>query len=911
MMPRWARIALLGAWGFAGCGLVAKLRADDPGAGEQIVDGDGIVASEAEAGVVPLVDPEVPVPYTKTVDLIQRLYMYVDRVSPQGLFAAAAIGLERGVDWLHVDVRDGVARLRHGGGRDLGAVTVTGWGDLAAGLYGLEKAVYRAGVPWGAVNLRLTLLAGLTTELDPYSRILAGDKLDSFDTRLKGTLVGIGASLKRVDDRIVITDVQPDGPAALAGVTPGDVVLAIDDTSTLNLPVREAVRKIRGERDTDVRLRLLRGGAELDVTLTRAQVVVDNVRHEALDGGVGYVRVESVSQQTLSNLTRALALLAADDAAPTGLILDLRGNTGGSMKESAAVVDHFVKGGVVLTTQGRDGHPVADLVPEIDADDDLAEPDLPIIVLVDPKTASGAEIISGALLGLDRAALVGQRTFGKGQVQKVYTLEPGLSFKLTVAEYRVTDDVAVVDVGVQPDVHVGHIVVAPDAVRVEGFDLVRERVPWDAIVPAVSMFDGSDRSDGGDAPPIDVPRELARRALVSAASAARDDLTAALADATRALRAEQEAALQAALAPRAVDWSTAPAEGPAPVARVEVSVGPLPTPDPAAPDDRQVTVRVRNAGAEPLYRAWVQLDCATFSPWDDLAFPVGKLAPGELREVTARVKLAPGVLERADVAQVTLRTDRRPTVQLPDAVLRAATTADPHLRVAAQLLPLPDAPGDYDVAVTLTNRSDIALTGLEVWSEAPSDARLELLQAGARVDQLAPRGTATLHLRLRRGAPGVQGPESFPLQLTVEADRFGVLFTPEVTLDVDGRVATREAPVVTLGRHPLTAAAGRLSIPVEVTDDGRLEDIVLFHNGEKLLWHDGGTSRQRLQLVIQLVSGVNTLVVAATDETGTRTQLTWRVLGEGPVPQSTPGSGALDDGRSWAPRARGHHGQDG
>jgi C-terminal peptidase prc len=901
-MPRWARAALL-AWGFAGCGLFAGLRADDPNAGERLVDGDGIVASELEAGAVPLIDPDVPAPYTKTVDLIQRLYMYVDRVSPQGLFAAAAIGLERGVDWLHVDVRDGVARLRHGGGRELGAVTVTGWGDLAAGLYGLEKAVYRAGVPWGEVNLRLTILAGLTTELDPYSRMLAGDKLDSFDTRLKGTLVGIGASLKRVDDRIVVTEVQPDGPAALAGVTAGDVVLAIDDTSTLNLPVREAVRKIRGERDTDVRLRLLRAGAELDVTLTRDQVVVDNVRHEALDGGVGYVRVESVSQQTLANLTRALALLAAADAAPTGLILDLRGNTGGSMKESAAVVDHFVKGGVVLTTQGRDGHPVADLVPEIDADDDLAEPDLPIIVLVDPKTASGAEIISGALMGLGRAALVGQRTFGKGQVQKVYTLEPGLSFKLTVAEYRVTDEVAVVDVGVQPDVHVGHIVVAPDAVRVEGFDLVRERVPWDAILPAVALSDAEDA--------LDVPRELARRALLSTASPDRDDLTTALAEASAALRAEQEASLQAALAPRAVDWSAAPADGPAPAARVEVSAGPAPTPDPAAPDDRWVTVRVRNIGADTLYRAWVQLDCATFSPWDDLAFPVGRLAPGELREVTARVSLAPGVLERADVAQVTLRADRRPTIQLPDAILRAATTPDPHLRVSAQLLPLPDAPGDYDVAVTVTNRSDVALSGLEVWSEAPSDARLELLQAGARVDQLAPRGTATLHLRLRRGAPGVQGPESFPLQLTVEADRFGVLFTPEVTLDVDGRVTTREAPVVMLGRHPLTAAAGRLSIPVEVVDDGRLEDIVLFHNGEKLLWHDGGAARQRLQLVIQLAPGVNTLVVAATDDTGTRTQLTWRVLGEGPAPQASPGSGALDDGRSWAPRTRGHHGQEG
>ncbi|HMV66914.1 MAG TPA: S41 family peptidase, partial [Myxococcota bacterium] len=503
--------------------------------------------------------PEVPEAYRRSVDLIERSYMYPSGVTPTALLGAAADGAELGIDWLYTDVDGGHVALRHANGRVLGEVSADGWADLPAALYGMEALIDQAGISYGKVDLRLTLLAGMTTVLDDYSRFLAGDKLDSFDTRLKGTLVGIGVSLRRVGSTISITEVTEDGPAAQAGVLPGDVLVRIAGVRTTNLPIKEASRLIRGAAGTQLALDVARGDEALSFTLTRQPIVIENVAHEVLDGDVGYVRIDNVSQQTVRNMARALGDLRAKGALDRGLVLDLRGNTGGSMKESAGVVDQLVRAGLVITTVGRDGHPVPDLIARLDTRADGAEPDVPLVVLVDPQTASGAEIIAGALQELGRAVLIGRRTFGKGQVQKIYPLDEGLSFKMTVAEYHLAHERPVAGVGVQPDVHVGYVSIADDAVRVAGWDPERERVAWRDILPAVSVT-GEDDDGAND----DVELELARRAVLRTTSGAREHVLGAVLGAASELRVEQEDRLRRAMEARGLDWTPSPGDGAAP-----------------------------------------------------------------------------------------------------------------------------------------------------------------------------------------------------------------------------------------------------------------------------------------------------------------------------------------------------------
>src|SRR5262249_10167246 len=146
------------------------------------------------------------------------------------------------------------------------------------------------------------------------------------------------------------------------------------------------------------------------------------------------------SQQTVENLRAAMAELDRAGALDAGLVIDLRGNTGGSMKESASVADLFLGEGLLLRTQGSDGGRVQNLQAEMFATRAGTEPDIPLVVVVDDRTASGSEILAGALLELGRAALIGTRTFGKGTVQKVYNLGPDVRFKLTVARYILAND---------------------------------------------------------------------------------------------------------------------------------------------------------------------------------------------------------------------------------------------------------------------------------------------------------------------------------------------------------------------------------------------------------------------------------------------------------------------------------------
>jgi C-terminal peptidase prc len=836
---------------------------------------------------------EVPAPYTAAVALLRDHYLFIDEVDPLALLEDAAIGLERGVDWLEVDPAGGRVDLRHAGGRKLGRIEVTGWDDLAAGLFALEDNVRAAGYAFGDVDLRLTVLAGMTTDLDPYSRVLAGDKLESFDTRTRGTLVGIGAGLRRTDGFLRITQVNAGGPAERAGLQGGDTILRIDGVATTNMTINDAVQRIRGDQGTVVRLQVQRGTRTWELDLARDKVVLDNVLSEVLADQIGYVRITNVSEQTVPNLTAALARLREAGALERGLVIDLRGNTGGSMIASARAVDAFVEQGLLLTTQGRGGAPVEGLTQKLVARDGGDEPGVGIVVLVDPKTASGAEIISGALQQLGRAVVVGQRTFGKGLVQKLYPLDQDLKFKLTVAEYVLADELHVADVGVQPDLHVGHIIVGTDTVRFSGWDAAREHVGWQQIVPAVTLSGRAAEVVAEDAgvdvlasADRDTLRDLARRALVAADGAGRDALLAALDRVQAEVRAEQGRRLAVAFADRGLDWTPAPGDGALP----EVKVSLVATPDPADPDLQIVTATVVNLGATPLHQALLRLSCASTSAWDELVVPVGLVPSGSTATGEVRVRLQRDIGPRHDAVAVELRSDRRPALLLPPAVLSALSIPDPRLRVSARLR---ETPQGLVAEVTVRNLSDLELEGLEASFEAPEVAGVELVDAAWHEPKLGAGKEVTFRLGLRRAAGA---PDELPLALVISADHHGTLFRPKLPLHVSGDEVVREAPQVVAEGLPLSHAVGKLVFTAEVTDDSQVDGVVVFHNGEKLLWDDGGLSRVKVRATLELEPGVNLITVLATDDDGTRTQEVLRVLGLG-------GDGAVEagGGGEWAP----------
>lgn len=804
--------------------------------------------------------------YTRAVDLVDANYLHHSAVTPEGLLGSAAVELTRQVPWLFADVSDGEVRLWHPERGEIGVVRVGGWGDLAEALYDLEQHVAGSAIPWGDANLRLATLQGFTYGLDRYSRVLAGAGLDTFDTRLRGTLVGIGVGIRVRNGQLMVASVSEAGPAERAGLRAGDVIERIDGVSTLRMTVGDAVLRMRGEAGSAVSLDIRRDGALKPFVLLREEIVVDNVEHSILDGGVGYVRISHVSQRTTPNLRKHLAALYDAGAADRGLILDLRGNSGGSMKESGRVADQFLRRGMLFQTVGRDGEPVPSLLHRMDALDAGDEPPVPLIVLVDERSASGSEIIVGALKAHDRVVLLGQRTFGKGEVQKLFELGDRVQMKLTVAEYVLAGDRRVRGAGFVPDVTFGRVRLDASGVRFFGWDPEREQRPWDDTIPVVEEL----KSWRGEGRQRDAVLELARRGVLGAEGPGRDAVLASVRAALPAIRAEEEAALIDALRSKQIDWSAAASPGPAPDARVRLTV----VPDADSPGLHRVRAEVRHFDASPLHRTLVRLRSEDESRWDGLVLAIGKLNPGQVGVGEAEVRFPAGLIPRTDRVGVELRAHQRPVAVMDEALLSVATPALPRVAADVRLL---GKGADREVEVVVHNLGDVALSDVEVHLARPEDDAVELLDRGERLAEVAVAGTGTAKLALQ-----VDGEVADPLRVVpvVRAVGVGVLGRWTVDLPLDGAVVHARSPEVALATTSTTAGTGAFSLPISVSDDQRVDAVVAFHDGRKVYWSAPRAASAELSIPLTLHQGTNRVVLQVRDDQGLQSVLRWHLVAD-------------------------------
>ncbi|MBT3220576.1 MAG: PDZ domain-containing protein, partial [Proteobacteria bacterium] len=737
----------------------------------------------------------------RAVDLIDRLYLYPEKLDHQELLFSAGTGLANRLDWLVADVDGEVLHLRHGNGDELGLVTVESMDGLPEALRTLESLVTKSAYDVGDLDVRLELLKGMTYGLDRYSRVLEGERLERFDVRLKGTLVGVGATLRLVDNRLRTEELVTGGPAELGGLLVGDILMRIDGRSTVNMPVKEATRRIRGQKETDVVLTVERDGETLDLILTRAEVTVPNVHTRVLDENVGYIKIDHVSQRTVTNLKAALSSLGDLGALAKGLVIDLRGNTGGSMKEAARSADEFLKSGMLLRTAGPDGGRVQNLQARMDAEDAGTELAIPIAVLMDERTASGAEILAGALFQLDRVVLVGTRSYGKGTVQKKYNLDDDTSFKLTVAQYLLADDRVIADVGLVPDVVLASVVLDGYGVRYRGWDADRTHTPWEEIVPNVIEYDGWRDAAEWE---TDLARELARRAVAETADATRGATLQALKDAAAQVRVEQEGHLVSAFEAHGINWSPALEDGPDSEARVHLTA----SRDSGDADVIVVEAEVENTGQQPLARTLIELECDTFSAWSGLVVPVGWVEVGEKVTGKVSIPLRPGINPRQDEVEVRLRADSRLSLLVGEEVLEAGSSPLPRIRVSARLVGEGE---DKRASVAVRNFSPYSIEGVEVYFEHPGDLDVELIDRASRVPELAPRGTSVFDLAVWVGP---EAPDVVPLNLVVDTDDFNELAEWPLNLPLDGSEVVVEAPSIAASNHVLSAPVGGFVLPV-------------------------------------------------------------------------------------------------
>jgi carboxyl-terminal processing protease len=271
---------------------------------------------------------------------------------------------------------------------------------------------------------------------DPYAELFTPQEAEAWEEDTTGNYSGIGLQITLLNDAITVTAVFRGFPANDNGVSVGDVIVGVDEHDATGWGTDMAADSIRGPVGTDVEVRIQRPGYDQPIpfTITREEVHVPAVTWGVLDSNIGYVIMDRVARNAAREMNEALAELGKTE----GLIIDLRRNPGGFLDESLMLADLFLAPGSTLasTVQRVPGGAASE--PETDSYGDrwpVQVPELPIVILVDEFTASGAEILAGALQDYDRAVVLGQRTFGKGVVQTVMPLPYGRRLRFTTGSW--------------------------------------------------------------------------------------------------------------------------------------------------------------------------------------------------------------------------------------------------------------------------------------------------------------------------------------------------------------------------------------------------------------------------------------------------------------------------------------------
>ena len=586
-----------------------------------------------------------------------------------------------------------------------------------------------AKVEYAAVN-------GMLSTLDPHSILMDPEQARDMDVSTSGKFGGLGIVIRMIDKKLTVVKPMKDTPASRKGIKAGDHIVRINQEPTENLTSNEAVDRMRGDPKTAVTLYVERKGSDaiLRFDLVRDVIRMSQVEHKLLERGVGYIKVKQFSKGIASDVADAMREMSAKGA--SAWILDLRGNPGGLLEEAVQLSDLFVDTGTIVTTvSGRDREARR-------AERGFGDTTSPLAVLVNGSSASASEIVAGALKNLDRAAIIGTRTFGKGSVQELYDNDDHSKLKLTIAQYLTPGDRSIQNLGIVPDIQLQRMYVPDkndspqDFVRLlaptrtygekdldahlvstyaKDVDKPAFEVPYlvDRKKPAaggvaVAEVRPPDDDDAPDDDEIieDFEMRFAKQLVASVSASTRPKLVAGAARLVQTVRADEEKKLVAALQVVGVDWTTAVAA--TGKANLEVSLAASPAASIKAGETVTVTATVKNVGTEPAYRVLsrVQGDDPVF---EDTELPIGKILPGETRTYSTKLAVPREALDRVDRLSLEVREAHNATAHVSPAELKIEAAPRPVFAYAWQLID--DGNGDglvqrgehYRLAVQIKN----------------------------------------------------------------------------------------------------------------------------------------------------------------------------------------------------------------
>jgi carboxyl-terminal processing protease len=545
-------------------------------------------------------------------------------------------------------------------------------------------------IEYAAVN-------GMLSTLDPHSVLLKPEFFKEMKLQTKGEFGGLGFVITMKEGQLTVLKVLKKTPAARMGIKPKDQITKIEEESTVNMDINDAVARLRGKPDSKVNITVARAGwpEPRRFTLMRAVIQIEAVESKLLSNNVGYVKILNFQSNTSRDLQDAIHSLRAEGGGQLkGLVLDLRNNPGGLLEQAIQVADTFLTQGTIVTTVGY-----SDRLREVKKahPEEGDYPDLPLAVIVNKGSASASEIVAGAIKNLNRGVIVGGQTFGKGSVQVLYDFPDESALKLTIAQYLTPGDVSIQEVGITPDIELIRARIEKDHVSAfaprrqigeanlekhfgrPGTEPVSPKnadtlVPHERPLEEVRYLrdepkkkdektEVSDNSEDDDveAEPEDTGEfkedfeiRFARDLIGAAPSNDRQKMLSASTSFVQQRKSEEEDKISKAIEALGVNW-TLPAGKLVPGSgKLSADLKPPPSVRTVAGDTLNLNLSVENHGDTTLDRVWAYIDSE--NPYlDRQEFLFGTLGPGEKRNWTETVKVPKDFTSRDDDVTVKFR----------------------------------------------------------------------------------------------------------------------------------------------------------------------------------------------------------------------------------------------------------------
>jgi carboxyl-terminal processing protease len=488
--------------------------------------------------------------------------------------------------------------------------------------------------------------------LDPHTVLLPPEQFEEMQTSTRGEFGGLGIVISIRDGHLTVIKPIVGTPAFAAGLERGDRIVKINAESTLNMPLQEAVNRLRGKPGSKVTIFTRRENkagkwsSPRRVELTRANIHIASIEHRMLRDNVGYIQIKNFQGNTKDDLRQALAALHKKRM--VGLVLDLRGNPGGLLDQAVQVADTFLDDGPIVTTSSQDPRERTEEYAERGG----TEPRYPIVLLINGQSASASEIVAGALKNHDRALIIGEQSFGKGSVQVLYRLQDRSALKLTVAQYLTPGDVSIQGVGIVPDIAISPMTVDKENMDLKVDEFFLREGDLDAHLTHASATDSQRpavvigyylnpelrqrllESEPGEEENEDQENFLirfSRNLVVNAKSPNRLQMLRASEPLIERVQEQETEKVVRDLDKLGIDWSVGADKGPSKLRVVaKTSSDDKPT---RAGDPLSLRVDVTNEGEQPLYQ--VRAATRSDNPWfegRELVF--GKIAPGQTRSWT-------------------------------------------------------------------------------------------------------------------------------------------------------------------------------------------------------------------------------------------------------------------------------------